>query len=130
MKDRPVVLVVEDDEEMNLLQQDLLAAYGLDAVGAYTGAEALDLCERHDPDAILLDLMLPAMDGLEACKRLREGPRRIPIVIVTALDSDDCRSQGMEAGADAYFCKPFDPQEVVDELLRLLRASSDGPGRE
>jgi DNA-binding response OmpR family regulator len=131
MRRQPLVVVVEDDEEMNQLQQELLAVHGLDAVAAHTGAEALEVCRQYGADAVLLDLMLPTMDGLETCRRLRqEGPRRLPIIIVTALDSDDCRKQGLEAGADAYFAKPFDPDEVIGALRRLLdqTEANDGAG--
>lgn len=120
MAARPVVLVVEDDAEMNSLQREFLAVHGLDAVPAYTGTEALEECPRCHPDAILLDVMLPEMDGFETCRHLREAyGLQLPIVMITALDSDDCRRRGMEAGADAYFTKPFDPKEVV-QTIRLL----------
>jgi len=121
MPHRPIVMIIEDDVEMNHLERELLAVHGLDSVPAYTGQEALDACRESPPDAVLLDLMLPQVDGFETCRRLREsGPRRIPIVIVTALDSEDCRRRGLEVGADAYLCKPFDPDEVVATLQRLL----------
>ncbi len=119
-------MVVEDDEEMNELQCQLLAVHGLDAMAAYTGIEALEISGRRKADAVLLDLMLPEMDGFETCRRLRsrEG-RSLPIVIVTALDSEDCRKQGYEAGADAYFTKPFDPDEVVCTIQMLIEKSAD-----
>ena len=121
MKQRPVVMVVEDDREMNELEQELLAAHGLDSVAAYDGVEALELCCSSGADAVLLDLMLPTMDGFETCRRLRQStPHHIPIVIVTAMDSDDCRRLGVQAGADAYFPKPFDPDEVIATIYRLL----------
>jgi len=123
MKSRPLVMVVEDDEEMNELERELLAVHGLDAVAAFTGTEALAVCERTDADAILLDIMLPELDGFETCRRLRQRGRRVPIVMVTALDSDDCRRLGNEAGADAYFCKPFDPDEVINTLQRLIEGN-------
>lgn len=113
-------MVVEDDEEMNELQRELLAVHGLDAVAAYTGIEALDLSETSNADAVLLDIMLPELDGFETCRRMRQRGRTFPIVMVTALDSDDCRRLGTEAGANAYFCKPFDPDEVIGMLQRLI----------
>ena len=126
MRSGPVVMVVEDDVEMNELQRELLAVHGLSAVPAYTGSEALEVCDRCKADAVLLDVMLPELDGFETCRRLRRpGRRRLPIVMVTALDSEDCRRQGLEAGADAYFSKPFDPTEVIQTLLRLLGESTE-----
>ena len=114
-------MVVEDDEEANQLQQKLLAAHGLESVPAFTGAEAIDVCEQSPPDAVLLDLMLPGMDGFETCRRLRQvNGRHLPIVILTTLDSEDHRKRSLDAGADAFFSKPFDPAEVIDTLRNLL----------
>jgi len=128
---RPVVMVVEDDVEMNQLQRDLLAVHGLDSVPAYTGAEALEVHRRCNADAVLLDVMLPEMDGFETCRNLRKAEgARLPIVIVTALDSDDCRRRGFEVGADAYFAKPFDPDEVIGILRSLIdKSCQDKPMR-
>jgi DNA-binding response OmpR family regulator len=116
-------MVVEDDVEINELQRELLAVHGLDAVPAYDGAEALNVCEESNADAVLLDIMLPEIDGFETCRRLRASGGTMPIVMVTALDNDDCRRQGSAAGADAYFTKPFDPDEVIKTLCRLLDKS-------
>ncbi|MDP6542682.1 MAG: response regulator [Phycisphaerae bacterium] len=122
MPERPVVLVVEDDLEMNQLQCELLDVHGFDSQAAFTGAEALELCDEKTTDAVLLDLMLPEMDGYETCRRLksRAATERLPIVMITALDSEDCRQRGLEAGADAYFTKPFDPDQVISTLAVLI----------
>ena len=130
MSGRPVVMVVEDDLEMNELECELLAAYGLGSLPAYTGTEALDLASRTLADAVLLDVMLPEMDGFETCQRLRQTFRHLPIVLVTALDSDDCRQRGFDAGANAYFAKPFNPDEIVGTLQRLLNENGgNGSGK-
>jgi DNA-binding response OmpR family regulator len=122
-------MVVEDDVEMNELQRELLAIHGLDAVAAYTGPEALAACRSQPADAVLLDIMLPEMDGFETCRRLREcDGRSLPIVIVTALDNDDCRRRGFEVGANAYFAKPFDPDEVVATLRKLIAQNASDNG--
>lgn len=122
--DRPVVMVVEDDVEMNELERELLDTYGLASIAAYTGVEAVDLFQRCRADAVLLDIMLPEMDGFETCRRLRAlNGSAVPIVMLTALDSDESRRRGFEAGADAYFCKPFDPDEVARKLHDLLAGS-------
>lgn len=121
MNPRPVVMVVEDDEEMNELQRELLAVHGLDAVAAYTGTQALQVARESRADAVLLDLMLPEMDGFETCRRLRQSDGdSLPIVILTALDTEDCRRRGQEAGADAFFVKPFDPDQIIAALRSLL----------
>ena len=118
---RPIVLVVEDDVEMNDLERQFLTVRGLEAVPAYSGAQALEVYAQCKPDAILLDIMLPEMDGFECCRRLRKAADHgTPIVIVTALDAPDCRKRGLDAGANAYFTKPYDPDEVVDTLCRLM----------
>lgn len=121
-------MVVEDDVEMNELQRELLAIHGIDSVPAYTGAEALEVSSRQPADAVLLDVMLPEMDGFETCRRLKSGTRPMPVVMVTALDNEDCRQRGFEAGADAYFAKPFDPDEIVRTLQVLLDSSDDNDG--
>ena len=121
MQARPVVLVVEDDLEMNELERGLLDAYGLASVPAYTGTEALEVFARQGPDLVLLDVMLPEMDGYETCRQLRQTESRsVPIVMLTALDSDESRRRGFEVGASAYFCKPFDPDEIVQKIRDLL----------
>jgi DNA-binding response OmpR family regulator len=123
---RPVVMVVEDDVEMNELQRELLAVHGLDTVAAYTGVEALEVFSHQHADAVLLDIMLPEMDGFECCQQLKHrNGQKLPVVIVTALDSEDCRRRGFEAGADGYFVKPFDPDEVVDAIRHLIDEAGD-----
>lgn len=126
MSYRPVVLVVEDDPEMNELQRELLAVHGLDSLAAYSGREALDLYDSQPADAVLLDLMLPEMDGFETCRQLRtRNAQKLPIVMVTALDTEDCRKRGIEMGADAYFAKPFDPDEIISTLQTLISSRAD-----
>lgn len=127
MDSRPLVMVVEDDEEMNELECELLQIHGMETVSAYDGAQAVQVAEQHTADAVLLDIMLPEMDGFECCRHLRQThtARHLPIVMITALDSSDSRSAGMDAGADAFFTKPFDPQEVVDTVRRLIDESRD-----
>jgi two-component system response regulator ResD len=97
--------------------------YGLSAVPAYTGSEALEVHGRLQADAVLMDVMLPEMDGFEACRRLRVMDKQgcnLPIIIVSALDSEDCRRRGEEVGANAYFTKPFDPNQIVSTIQALL----------
>jgi len=114
-------MVVEDDVEMNQLEREMLDVYGLDSVPAYTGNEALDVFQRHRIDAVLLDLMLPELDGFETCRRLRSLDEGVVVVILSALDSEDSRRRGYECGANAYFAKPFDPEEVIQTTQSLLR---------
>ncbi len=124
MRDKPLVLVVEDDQEMNRLECELLELWGMEAVSAFTGTEAVELAEKCDADAVLLDIMLPEMDGFEACKKICcLNSRHIPVIIISALDSDDCRRRGDEVGADAYFAKPFDIDGLVETLKKLIEKS-------
>jgi DNA-binding response OmpR family regulator len=125
MRDRPVVMVVEDDAEMNDLERELLAVNGLDAFPAYTGAEALEVFDPLKTDAVLMDVMLPEMDGFEACRKLR-CINGVPIIIVSALDSEDCRRRGFEVGANSYFTKPFDPDEIVSMIRKLIGQNGNG----
>jgi two-component system, OmpR family, response regulator len=119
--DRPVVLVVEDDVAMNELERELLAVHGFRTAAAYTGKEALDVCDRIQADAVLLDIMLPEMDGYETCLLLRQRhDGHLPIVIVSTLTGDVSRRRGFASGADAYFSKPFDPEEVINTLNHLI----------
>lgn len=122
----PLILVVEDDMEMNELQRELLSLHGMESVPAYSGHQALELCEQCDVAAVLLDVMLPEMDGFETCRKLRQqtSGQVLPIIMLTALDSDDCRQRGYASGADAYFVKPFDPDEVVRKLLSLIEGNN------
>lgn len=121
----PVVMVVEDDAEMNELERELLAVHGFDTLSAYSGAEAVELSHQKRCDAILLDIMLPEMDGFETCSRIREQlDSRLPIVMVSALSEDDCRRRGYACGASAYFTKPFDTEEIVSTLRRLICSNS------
>ena len=129
MSDRPLVMVVEDDREMNELECELLQIHGMSTISAYDGAEAVDLVRERPADAVLLDIMLPEMDGFECCRHLKADlTHDMPIVIVTALDTRDSREQGLAAGADAVFTKPFDPQEVVDTVRRLIAEVHEGNG--
>jgi putative two-component system response regulator len=122
--EKPLILVVEDDAEMNQLQRELLAIHGMDSLPAYSGTEAIAVDSERTPDAILLDVMLPELDGFETCIQLRqkqkEQDRHVPIIMLTAMDSDECRQRGFAAGADAYFIKPFDPDEVIKALQVML----------
>jgi DNA-binding response OmpR family regulator len=113
------VLVIEDDHEIN----DLLGAYvqlgGLGYRAAFDGAAGLRLAREHHPALVILDLMLPDMDGFDVCAKLRgdAATANVPIVILTALDRAECVRRGSTCGAVAYMTKPFDP----DVLLATIR---------
>jgi len=112
------ILIVEDEPDMNNLLADVLRAYGFEPVQAADAESALRLIAERHPDAILLDLMLPGMSGLELCRLLKSArsTRLIPIVILTALDRTADRRHGFETGADDYLTKPFTPDGLVSRL--------------
>ncbi|MGZ4308960.1 MAG: response regulator transcription factor [Gaiellaceae bacterium] len=116
------VLVVEDETSIASFVALYLknAGYGIRAVG--TGQEALDSLARERPDLIVLDLMLPDLDGLEVCKRVRQTSD-VPILMLTARDEDVDKIIGLEVGADDYMTKPFNPRELVARVKSILRRS-------
>jgi len=120
------VLLVEDDVKMAALVRRGLVEEGLAADVARTGDDAVWMAEAHEYDAIVLDVMLPGMDGFEVCRRLREAGRWSPVLMLTARDSVDDRVAGLDAGADDYLTKPFS----FAELLARLRALSRRPALE
>ena len=117
------VLVVDDiPANVKLLEARLSAEY-FDVTTAYSGAEALALCERAECDIVLLDVMMPDMDGFEVCRRLKSNPvtHHIPVVMVTALDQPSDRVKGLEAGADDFLTKPVTDVALVSRVRSLAR---------
>ena len=117
------VLVVDDiPANVKLLEARLSAEY-FDVVTAVNGADALTICERAECDVVLLDVMMPDMDGFEVCRRLKSNPvtHHIPVVMVTALDQLSDRVQGLEAGADDFLTKPVDDIALVTRVKNLAR---------
>jgi len=114
------VLVVEDEASIASFVSLYLknAGYRVQTVG--TGQEALDLLGHDRPDLIVLDLMLPDVDGIEVCRRIRRGSD-IPILMLTARDEDVDKIIGLEVGADDYLTKPFNPRELVARVKSILR---------
>jgi len=121
----PRVLVVEDEEDIRALVRYNLEQEGFGVEEARDGAEGYDLIRRRMPDAMVLDLMLPGMSGLELCQKLRtEAPTQaLPIVMLTAKSSEVDRILGLEMGADDYVVKPFSPRELVARIRAVLRRS-------
>ncbi|HTU21545.1 MAG TPA: response regulator [Gemmataceae bacterium] len=119
------VLIVEDEAETNRLLCELLQREGVVCKGVEEGRQALAAANQAPPAAILLDLMLPDMSGLEMVQQLRrEGSlKRIPWIVLTALDDEASRQRSRELGADAYLTKPLQPQELMSEIRELLADS-------
>ena len=117
------VLVVDDImANVKLLEARLTAEY-FEVLTAYNGLEALEICERERADCVLLDVMMPGMDGFEVCRRLKSNPRtqHIPVVMVTALDAPSDKVQGLDAGADDFLTKPVDDIALVTRVKNLTR---------
>ncbi|MEO1189635.1 MAG: PleD family two-component system response regulator, partial [Pseudomonadota bacterium] len=117
------VLVVDDLEpNVKLLEAKLRAEY-FDVLGAYSGEEAIELAAKEKPDIILLDVMMPGMDGFEACRKLKSNPEtmHIPVVMVTALDQQADRIAGLEAGADDFLTKPVEDLALFARVRSLTR---------
>lgn len=118
------LILIVDDEPMNvdLLEQEL-EDLGYETESAYGGVEALDKVAVRHPDLILLDVMMPDLDGITVCRTLKEDPKTqlIPIVIMTALDTPEDRIRGIEAGADDFLTKPVDDRELLARIRTALR---------
>jgi two-component system alkaline phosphatase synthesis response regulator PhoP len=119
------VLVIDDEPKIADLCRDYLRAAGYGVLTAGDGAEGLALARRERPDLVVLDLMLPGMDGLDVCRALRrEGS--LPIIMLTARVDESDRLVGLELGADDYLTKPFSPRELVARVRSVLRRAGGG----
>jgi two-component system, OmpR family, response regulator ResD len=125
------VLVVDDDPTIAEVVGDYLRDAGLEPRHAVDGPSALSLAEAWQPDIVVLDLMLPGIDGLEVCRRLRrarDGQHPLPVIMLTALGEESERVRGLETGADDYVTKPFSPRELALRVHAVLRrAGAAGP---
>ena len=116
------ILVVEDQDSIRRMIEALVQARGYGVSAVESGSKALEMALADPPDLILLDLMLPGQfDGFEVCRRIRSEATtsRIPVVIISALDDDDSRTRALQAGASAYYTKPFSPLALLKEIERL-----------
>ncbi|MBD7962592.1 response regulator transcription factor [Fictibacillus norfolkensis] len=118
------LLVVEDEISISTLLQFNLEQAGFQVVTAMDGKSGLKKAESEEPNLIILDLMLPEMDGIEVCKELRLRKLNIPILMLTAKDDEFDKVLGLELGADDYMTKPFSPREVVARVKAILRRST------
>jgi DNA-binding response OmpR family regulator len=120
------ILVVDDAEKNTRLLADLLTAKGYRTSTAASGEQALDLIRTDPPDLLLLDVMMPGMNGYEVCAALRGDPEHalLPIVLVTALDPATERVKGMAAGVDDFLSKPINQPELLARVKSLLRVKS------
>lgn len=120
------ILVVEDEPEFRLALRTRLEANGYEVIEAEDGAIGLDLARNQNPNLIMLDIMLPKMDGYKVARLLKfdEKYRKIPIVMLTARSQKNDRETGLTVGGDAYLTKPYKPQEMLDTIAKLLAEGS------
>ena len=124
------ILVVDDERAVRESLERALRLEGYDVELASDGREALGTLSEHHTDAIVLDLMMPNVDGIEVCRRLRSRGDRTPVLILTARDSVSDRVTGLDAGADDYVVKPFALDELMARLRALLRRSGVADGKQ
>ena len=123
--DKPRVLVVDDEPQMVGIVAYALETQGFEVIMAYDGPQALEKIEAAQPDLVILDVMLPTLDGFEVCRRVRETTTT-PIMLLTARKEDEDIIQGLELGADDYMTKPFNPREVALRAQAIVRRSGWG----
>ena len=117
------ILVVDDEMYIVNILDFTLATEGLDVVSAANGEEALRLAMEKTPDLVILDVMMPKIDGFEVCRALKakEETKNVPVILLTAKDRDTDKEKGKEAGADLYVTKPFSPTRLLDDVRALLQ---------
>jgi len=127
---KPTILVVDDDRKTVDLIRLYLEKDGYRVLTAYDGRQALDISRRREPGLIILDLMLPRVDGLDVCRILR-SESKVPIIMLTAKTTEEDKLVGLDMGADDYVTKPFSPREMVARVRAVLRRvhteEDDGP---
>ena len=120
------ILVVDDERAVRESLRRALALEGYDVDLAADGEEALESVRRAEPDALILDVLMPGVDGLEVCRRLRRSGSKVPILMLTARDAIENRVEGLDAGADDYVTKPFALEELLARVRALLRRTTGG----
>lgn len=116
------ILIADDEEDVKIVIRLFLESKGYEVETAYDGLDAIDKVKTWKPELILLDVMMPLIDGFEVCRRLKDDPATaaIPIVMVSAASQTESKKRGLSAGAADYIVKPFEPEELHDVIARLL----------
>lgn len=122
---QPVALVVDDDDRSRKLMEIVLGIEGYRVITAASGARALEMIATQLPDVALVDCVMPGMDGMELCRRIRVLPQAVslPLVMLSGMDGAESRRAALAAGADDFVVKPFDRDDLRGRLARLLRRS-------
>jgi two-component system KDP operon response regulator KdpE len=124
--EKPRVLVCDDEAQILRALRVILRDAGYEAVPADSGEEALDLAAVNRPEAAIIDLVLPDIDGIEVCRRLREWSD-MPIIVLSAIGDEDAKVRALQAGADDYVTKPFGPRELIARLEANIRRTAPEP---
>lgn len=121
------ILVVDDDENILNLERTILEQKGFDVIGAGGGAEALDLLAKQTFDLVLLDVMMPEVDGFTVCRKIKEDPRlkEIPVIFLTAKGGGEALAEGFESGAVMYINKPFTANKLLTIVNTMLESGSN-----
>ncbi len=122
----PHLLVVDDEDNLRSMLAAALQHHGFGVTTAANGREALDVIPSTRPDLVLLDVMMPDLDGFEVCRRLRSGGDRTPVLFLTARDATEDKVRGLTLGGDDYVQKPFSLEELVARAEAVLRRTGDG----
>jgi DNA-binding response OmpR family regulator len=120
------VLVIDDDEKLNSLLKEYLSKFGFEVLSAIHPIDGLKMIDHFLPDLIVLDVMMPGMDGFEACREIRKNSS-LPIIMLTARGELTDKVVGLELGADDYMAKPFEPRELVARIQVILRRIKASP---
>lgn len=120
------VLLIDDDAKLRTLLHDYLAGFQIQVSGAGDSPSGWEVLQREQPDLVILDVMLPGMDGFELCRRIRSAGT-LPVIMLSARGEAVDRIVGLELGADDYLAKPFDPRELVSRIQTVLRRSRPAP---
>ncbi|MEK9148871.1 MAG: response regulator [Candidatus Desantisbacteria bacterium] len=124
------ILIVDDDQDIVEILRALLETEGYDVIEAFNGKEGIDKAYQHMPHLILLDIMMPVLDGWQVCQRLKACKKtsNIPITIITAKNEQEDRNRAKKEGADDYITKPFQPEDLILRIQKSIR-ESDGSFR-
>jgi DNA-binding response OmpR family regulator len=116
------ILLADDEEDIKTVVTMFLQSEGFEVVTAFDGLDALEKAQSEKPDLILLDLMMPVLDGYEVCKRLRanEQTANIPVLILTAATQKESRARAFRVGAKDYLVKPFEPERLLEKIQKIL----------
>jgi len=116
----PKMLIADDNRQITSILEEYAKKEGYDVKIAYNGRQALDTFDKHKPDIVLLDVMMPIIDGFEVCRRIRKVSN-VPLIMITARGEDFERIMGLDIGADDYIVKPFSPAEVMARVRAVMR---------